>query len=105
VLRVKLIVLPPLSSRKPSPLRSCQPRLASRRLASSGLKSYLTMSGEYHNLLLGVDVDQFLTASPKKMLVIRASRSTAIDTARRNAGLLNQPYFTGSTCGSPTRLP
>ncbi len=26
-----------------------------------------------------------------------ASRSTAIDTARRNTGLLNQAYFTGST--------
>src|ERR1043166_4457962 len=62
------------------------------------------MSGENHCLLPGVVVDQFLTASPKNTLRIMASRSTAIDTARRNTGFLNQAYFTGSTYGSPIFL-
>ena len=102
---VKLTVWPFVSSRIPSPLVSFQPRLASRRFDSSRLKSYFTMSGECQIVAPAVRVDQFFTASPKKMLGIIASRSTAIETARRNVTLLNQLYFTGSTTGAPTFFP
>jgi hypothetical protein len=48
--------------------------------------------------------DQFLTPSPKKMLRMMASRSMAIDIARRKSRLENHPYFTGSAYGAPTGL-
>ena len=50
-------------------------------------------------------IDQLFVPSPKNTLRMSASRSIAIDTARRNTGLLNQAYFTGSTTLSPTLFP
>ena len=55
-------------------------------------------------MLPGVAIAQFFTASPKNTDGIIASRSMASDTARRNVGLLNHEYLTGSTNGSPDLL-